>query len=121
VQDTARPSPTGLDADEHVGPQLECVTGPARLGAMPIFAHRPFGGNATVVERRLAHQVDLDRAVDAAGGRTSAWLASWSNGGRVCGVSVSSPRRGPIVSASRTTTQPVGVFHDVTSVLVPGS
>ena len=53
--------------------------------------------------------------------RTSAWSASSSNGGRVCGVTVSSPRRGPIVSASRTTTQPVGVFHDVTSVLVPGS
>ena len=38
--------------------------------------------------------------------RTSRWSASSSAGGRVCGVIVSSPRRGPMVSASRTTTQP---------------
>ena len=44
-----------------------------------------------------------------------------SAGGRVCGVTVSSPRRGPIVSASRTTTQPPCACHVVTSVLVPGS
>src|SRR3954452_4484521 len=34
---------------------------------------------------------------------------------------VSSPRRGPSVSASRTSIQPLGTFHVVTSVLVPGS
>jgi hypothetical protein len=53
--------------------------------------------------------------------RTSMWSASSSVGGRVCGVTVSSCVRGPIVSASRTTIQPVGVCQVVTSVLVPGS
>ena len=49
------------------------------------------------------------------------WSASSSAGGRVCGVTVSSWLHGPIVSASRTTTQPDGVFHVVTSTFVPGS
>jgi hypothetical protein len=53
--------------------------------------------------------------------RISMWSASSSVGGRVCGVIVSSPRRGPIVSASRTTAQPLGIFQTVISVLVPGS
>src|SRR3954469_21519004 len=53
--------------------------------------------------------------------RTSRCSPSSSAGGRVCGVTVSSPIRGPIVSASRTSAQPVGVFHVVTSVFVPGS
>ena len=53
--------------------------------------------------------------------RTSRWSPSSSAGGRVCGVTVSSPVRGPIVSASRTTTQPLDVCQVVTSVLVPGS
>jgi hypothetical protein len=35
-------------------------------------------------------------------------------------VTVSTPRRGPIVSASRTSSQPVGVLQVVISVLVPG-
>ena len=47
--------------------------------------------------------------------------ASSSAGGRVWGVTVSRPVDGPIVSASRTTTQPDGVFHVVTSTFVPGS
>ena len=49
------------------------------------------------------------------------WSPSSSAGGRVCGVMVSSPERGPIVSASRTSIQPVGVCQVVTSVFVPGS
>ena len=53
--------------------------------------------------------------------RTSMWSASSSAGGRVCGVTVSSWLHAPIVSASRTTTQPDGVFQVVTSTLVPGS
>ena len=53
--------------------------------------------------------------------RTSMWSASSSAGGRVCGVISSSWSHGPIVSASRTTTQPDGVFHVVTSTFVPGS
>ena len=40
--------------------------------------------------------------------RTSRCSASSSAGGRVCGVIVSSPWRGPSVSASRTSTQPLG-------------
>ncbi len=53
--------------------------------------------------------------------RTSMWSPSSSAGGRVCGVIVSVSPAGPIVSASRTTTQPVGVFQVVTSTFVPGS
>ena len=53
--------------------------------------------------------------------RTSMWSPSSSAGGRVCGVIASSCPRGPIVSASRTTIQPVGVFQVVTSTFVPGS
>jgi hypothetical protein len=49
------------------------------------------------------------------------WSASSSAGGRVCGVTLSSPRRGPMVRASMTSTQPVGVFQVVIRVLVPGS
>ena len=53
--------------------------------------------------------------------RTSMCSASSSAGGRVCGVTESSRSVGPIVSASRTTIQPLGVFHVVTSTFVPGS
>ena len=53
--------------------------------------------------------------------RTSTCSASSSVGGRVCGVTVSSPRRGPIVSASLTTAQPPGACQVVTNVFVPGS
>ena len=52
--------------------------------------------------------------------RTSMWSASSSAGGRVCGVTSSSWSLGPSVSASRTTTQPLGVLHVVTSTFVPG-
>ena len=83
---------------------------------------RPLGGLAAVVEDRLADELDLDacRSMHSTV-RTSRCSASSSAGGRVCGVIVSSPRRGPIVSASRTTTQPPGVCQVVTSVFVPGS
>ena len=53
--------------------------------------------------------------------RTSMWSASSSNGGRVCGVTVSSTSDGPSVSESRTSSQPPGTCHVVTSVFVPGS
>src|SRR3954453_21872707 len=49
------------------------------------------------------------------------WSASSSVGGRVWGVMVSSPRRGPSVSASRTTAQPLLACHVVTSTFVAGS
>ncbi len=48
------------------------------------------------------------------------WSPSSSAGGLVWGVTVSSCSRGPMVSASLTTIQPVGVFHVVSSTLVPG-
>ena len=47
--------------------------------------------------------------------------ASSSAGGRVCGVIVSTRRRGPMMSASRTSIHPAGVFQVVTSTFVPGS
>jgi len=53
--------------------------------------------------------------------RTSMWSASASAGGRVCGVVSSSSSCEPIVSASRTRTQPDGVFQVVVKTLVPGS
>ena len=49
------------------------------------------------------------------------WSPSVSGGGRVCGVTSSSPRVGPMVSASRTRAQPVGVRQVVATVFVPGS
>jgi len=49
------------------------------------------------------------------------WSASSSAGGRVCGVISSSCWCGPIVSASRTISQPPGVFQVVRIVFVPGS
>jgi hypothetical protein len=49
------------------------------------------------------------------------WSASSSAGGRVCGVIVSVSPDGPIVSASRISIQPVGVFQVVTSTFVPGA
>ena len=49
------------------------------------------------------------------------WSASSSAGGRVCGVISSSWSLGPMVSASRTRIQPVGVFHVVATMFVPGS
>ncbi len=49
------------------------------------------------------------------------WSPSSSAGGRVCGVTVSVSVRGPIVRASRTTTQPFGTLQVVSSTFVPGS
>jgi hypothetical protein len=68
AQDAAGSSPPGFDAEQHVGPQLQRLLAPDRLGAMPICAQRPLGRDPAVVERGLAHEVDLDRPVDAAGG-----------------------------------------------------
>jgi hypothetical protein len=49
------------------------------------------------------------------------WSPSSSAEGRVCGVIRSSPWLAPMVSASRTRTQPVGVFQVVARTFVPGS
>ena len=52
--------------------------------------------------------------------RTSRCSASSSAGGRVCGVVSSGPVRGAMVSASRTSSHPLGVCQVVTSTFVPG-
>ena len=76
---------------------------------------------AAVVEDRIAGQLDLDLAVDALHGADEHMVGADVGRRWVYGVTRSSPMRGPMVSASRTTTQPPRVFHVVTSVLVPGS
>jgi len=38
VQDVAGSSPAPLNADQHVGLQLDCLIGSRRLGSMLIFA-----------------------------------------------------------------------------------
>ena len=54
--------------------------------------------------------------------RTSMWSASWSVGGRVCELSSAwSSCHGPIVSPSRTTTQPDGHIQVVSRIIVPGT
>ena len=83
--------------------------------------HRPLRGDAAVVEHRLAHELDLDPALEALDVRTSVWSASSSAGGRVCGVIASSRSQGPIVRASWTTIHPVGVRQVVESTFVPGA
>ncbi len=53
--------------------------------------------------------------------RTSTRSASVSVGGRVCDPGSLLPCHGPIVRASRTTSQPDGVIHVVSTMFVPGS
>ena len=66
-QDVPGSGPAAFDAEQHVGLEPECLIGPGDLAAMAVGADRPLPGNATVVEGRLAQQIDLDRARDAAG------------------------------------------------------
>ena len=88
-------------------------------GPRPPASSRPRCGRSRRWARRSAPS---RRARPGSGAvRTSRWSASSSAGGRVWGVTSSSPCRGPMVSESRTSTQPVGVFQVVISVLVPGS
>jgi hypothetical protein len=114
-------SPAALDAEQHVSLQLNGLIRSWRLGPMLILAEPPVSGDAAIVERRLADEVDLDHPADAPGGPHQRVVGVLIGRRPVWGVTVSFPRRGPIVSASRTTAQPVEVFHEVTSELVPGS
>ena len=56
---------------------------PVGVGSMPIRAQRPLAGKAAIVEPGLAHEVDLDPAVDALGGpheRVVRILVRWRSG-----------------------------------------
>jgi hypothetical protein len=80
AQDVAGPSPASLDAHEHVGLEPECLVAAGRIRSMPIWAQRPPAGNAPIVERGLAHEIDLHTAVDAFGGpheRVIGVLVGW--------------------------------------------
>ena len=80
AQDVAGSSPASLDADEHVGLEPECLVAAGRVRSMPIRAQRPPAGNAPIVERGLADEIDLHTAVDAFGGpheRVIGVLVGW--------------------------------------------
>ena len=117
-----RPHAVALDAEREVGVQPDRLSGPGGVGDVAVAVdQRPLARRAAVVEHRLADQLDLDAAVEAFDRAHE----------HVVGVVVGRrprvrrdlvlARGGPIVRASRTSTQPVGVRHDVTSALVPGS
>ena len=55
----------GLDPEQHVGLQPHRLAGPGGVGAVAVRRQRPVGEHAAVVEPRLAHQLDLDAALDA--------------------------------------------------------
>ena len=100
------------------------MPGAGGIGAVAVIAHQrplaPARGRSRTPGSQ--HQLHLD--ADPPGTAPCAPARGRRprpSGGRVCGVTLSSPRRGPIVSASRTMAHPVGVFHVVTSVFVPGS
>ena len=62
------PNPAALDAQRHVGPQLDGLTRPCGIGDVTLpVCHRPRRRGAAVVEHRLAHQLDLHVTVDALG------------------------------------------------------
>ena len=117
------PHPPALGADGHVGVQAQRHAGTVRVGGVPgAVDHRPRRRHA-----RRSRRPARTRAPSRPGrrctrpcGRGGARRPS-SAGGRVCGVTASGPRVGPIVSASLTTTQPDGVFHVVTRTFVPAS
>ena len=69
VQGVACPGPFTLDAERHVGLQPDRLAGAGGVGCVTAVAdERPLGRRAPVVEDRLAHQVDLDAALQAQDG-----------------------------------------------------
>ena len=90
----------------------------ARPGSSP-SVH--VAGLAAVVEDRFAVELHLDLVLETHDHAHEHVVGVVVGGGRVCGVVRSTPWRGPIVSASLTSTQPVGVFQVVASTFVPGS
>ena len=88
---------------------------------MPVIAEeRPFRGHAPVVEDGLADELDLDAPVEAQG-RAHQHVVAVVVGRRtrVRGDGVLALPRAHR-RASRTRIQPLGVFHVVRRVLVPG-
>ena len=116
-----RPDVIGLDPEQHVGLQPHRLTGPRRRGAMAIGLERPLGQRAPVIEAWLAHELDLDAALDAPDGPHQHVIGVLVGRRAGCGVIVSSPDARPIVKPSCTVAHPAGAFHDVTSEFVPGS
>ena len=55
----------GLDPEQHVGLKRHLLTRARHLGAVAIARKRPFAGRPAVVERGLAHELDLDGALHA--------------------------------------------------------
>ena len=111
-----------LDAEGKVGVEPDRDLCPRRVRRVPIAVpEAPLGRLAPVAEDRLAHELDLDRAVQALDCAHEQVLGVVvCRRSRVGGDLVLVVARS-IVSASRTTTQPVGVLHVVTSTFVPGS
>ena len=68
VEHVPRADVVGLDPEQHVGLQAHRLTGAGRVGAMAVRRQRPLGEHAAVVEPRLAHELDLDAALDALDG-----------------------------------------------------
>ena len=68
AEDVARPHPLALDAERHVGLQPDGLASAGGVGGVAAAVHEgPLGGDAAVVEHRLAHDLDLDLTVDALG------------------------------------------------------
>ena len=122
-EDVARPSSPALDAEGQVGLQPDGLTRRRWRrrcdGCRPPASTRRAPGRSRTPARTRARSPPHPSMHSAV--RTSMWSASSSAGGRVCGVTSSSPSWGPMVSASRTTTQPPFVCHVVVRTLVPGS
>ena len=69
MQDVAGPDPVGLDPQLHAGRQPHPLAGPAGVGGLAVAVHQgPVGHGAAVAEDGLADQLQLDVALQAAGG-----------------------------------------------------
>ena len=66
LQDVPRPHAAALDAEREIGPQADRLSRSRRVSDMPIAVdQRPLRLLATVVEDRLADELDLDRSFQA--------------------------------------------------------
>ena len=122
LEHVPRPHAVALDAERRVGLRAGSSarrrSRRRRAGRRRPASTRPARGRSRRPARRPARPRRWPSRHSTV--RTSMCSASSSAGGRVCGVTSSSWSRGPIVSASRTTTQPLGVFQVVSRTFVPG-